>query len=237
MEKRTGQLVCQHLEKVSMTAIEKHQDIIKQFIRNRHGIYALYNKNKLIYVGLATDLRRRLKHHLHDRHAKSWNRFSVYLTIGDDKLKELETLTLRISNPTNNIQTGKFLRSEDLKKKFKNRIKQKQKEELINIFEEDIEEDIKQETTKKSNTIKTTGRKPVLSDYFSHPMKIKMKLKNKTYYGKVLKNGIIVVNKRRFNSPSLAGRYICKKYTPDGWYVWKYERAPGEWVLINELRK
>ena len=23
----------------------------------------------------------------------------------------------------------------------------------------------------------------------------------------------------------------------DGWKSWKYERSPGEWVLIDELRK
>lgn len=116
MKKIRSQLVCQHLEKISRAAIEKHQDNIRQFIRNRHGIYALYKNDKLTYVGLASDLRIRLSHHLRDRHAQSWNRFSVYLTVGDDKLKELETLTLRIANPRNNRQAGKFIRSEDLKR-------------------------------------------------------------------------------------------------------------------------
>jgi len=230
MKKSSSQLVCQFLEKVSRSAIEKHQDIIKQFIRKRHGIYALYKNDRLVYVGLASNLKTRLSHHLRDRHATSWNRFSVYITIGDDKLKELETLTLRIATPSNNRQAGRFAKAEDLKRKFKKFIQQKQKKELNFIFDDDIKEVIK-----KVNTKREKGRKAVLSKYISHPFLIKLKFNNKTFRGKVQKNGVIIVNKKKFTSPSLAAKYIVK-YHVDGWHKWKYERSPGEWVLIDKLR-
>jgi len=67
MKKRT-QLVCQHLENISRQALERHQDIIGQYARGRQGIYAWYRRGKLYYVGLATNLRNRLKQHLKDRH-------------------------------------------------------------------------------------------------------------------------------------------------------------------------
>jgi hypothetical protein len=29
----------------------------------------------------------------------------------------------------------------------------------------------------------------------------------------------------------------CKRKTYNGWTFWRYERALGDWVLIDELRK
>jgi hypothetical protein len=91
---RRKPLVTQHLEKISRDALEKYQDIVKGFVRSRQGVYALYRGDKLYYVGLASNLRNRLRHHLKDRHGQAWDRFSVYLTIGDGHLKELESLIL-----------------------------------------------------------------------------------------------------------------------------------------------
>src|SRR5262249_24283034 len=70
--------------------------------------------------GLAVDLRWRLKTHLRDHHGRSWNRFSVYLTIQERHLKELETLLLRITGkPPGNRVLGKFKYSENLKRRLK----------------------------------------------------------------------------------------------------------------------
>src|SRR4030065_148258 len=115
---RRKPLVTQHLEKISRDALEKYQDIVKAFVRGRQGVYALYRGNKLYYVGLASNLRNRLRHHLRDRHGQAWDRFSVYLTIGDSHLKELEALILRIVKPPANKQKGKFISSEDIRGRF-----------------------------------------------------------------------------------------------------------------------
>jgi hypothetical protein len=60
MSKR-GPLVCQHLENISRDGLDKYQDVIRAFVRYRHGVYALYKRTKLYHVGLAKDLRWRLK--------------------------------------------------------------------------------------------------------------------------------------------------------------------------------
>ena len=39
-----------------------------------------------------------------------------------------------------------------------------------------------------------------------------------------------------FNSPSVAAMAITKR-AMNGWKVWCFERAPGDWVLLDELRK
>jgi excinuclease UvrABC nuclease subunit len=104
-----GQLVSQHLENISRTALEKYQTILKDYVKGRHGVYALYRKGHLYYVGLASNLRNRLKTHLKDRHAQTWDSFSVYLTINDSHLHELETLILKIASPKGNKQSGNFM--------------------------------------------------------------------------------------------------------------------------------
>jgi hypothetical protein len=79
-------LVTQYLETISGTALDKYQKVIRDYVKRRHGIYALYRRDRLYYVGLATNLRNRLNHHLKDKHKGRWDRFSVYLTIGDTHL-------------------------------------------------------------------------------------------------------------------------------------------------------
>lgn len=230
MKNKNKQLVCQHLEKIARSAFEKHQDIIRDFIRNRHGIYSLYKNDKLVYVGLATDLRTRLYTHRFDRHAKDWNRFSVYLILDNNHLKELETLTLKIVSPKNNRQSGKFIKSEDLKRKFKRRIKEKHKRELSETFS--FQNIFKEKTIRKKNI---KGRKPVLSKYVNNNMKIRIRKNEKNFFGRVNKDGYIILNGEKFTSPSLAATHILN-YNVDGWNVWQYQRSPGEWVTINSLR-
>lgn len=51
MAKR-AQLVSQHLENIFHEALSKYQDVIRSYVRGRQGIYALYRKSELYYVGL-----------------------------------------------------------------------------------------------------------------------------------------------------------------------------------------
>jgi predicted GIY-YIG superfamily endonuclease len=172
MKSRKGQLVSQQLENVSREALEKYQDIIKNYVRGRHGIYALYRRNRLYYVGLASNLRNRLKHHLKDRHAHTWDRFSVYLTIKDEHLHELEALVLRIASPTGNRQTGKLVRSQDLRPEFKRAINKYHQKEIISIFGQTEKELTKVVTPKDQH-----GRQPILAPYVSKRFEIRLRYK------------------------------------------------------------
>ena len=70
---------------------------MREFIGRNAGIYALFRKGRLYYVGLATALRSRLKAHIKNRHGNSWDSFSIYLTIKDQHMREIEALLLRIA--------------------------------------------------------------------------------------------------------------------------------------------
>jgi len=135
MKKRRADagLVVEYLENISRTAIKRYPEIITEYARRRSGVYALYKGEDLYYVGLAKNLRSRLHGHLKDRHAEAWDRFSVYLTQGDEHLKELESLVLRIAAPTGNRVAGKFIGARDLLSVFRQRITNSQKRELAAI--------------------------------------------------------------------------------------------------------
>jgi len=228
--KTSEQLVCQHLENISSKALEDYQKIIRDFVRGRHGIYSLYKKGKLYYVGLASNLRTRLKHHLRDRHKKLWDRFSVYLIIKDRHLKELETLVLRIASPKGNRQAGKFVHSEDLKRIFRREIVKYQRKALSGIFADEIKK------TKIPKVKIKRGRQSTLAPYVSKAFKVRCYYKGKRYVARVRSNGIINYGGNLFTSPSLAGKAVVK-HPVSGWGLWYYQRSPGEWVKLTNLRK
>ncbi len=232
MRRKKVHLICQHLERVSRKALEKFKEILKKFLKGRHGIYALYRGNRLYYVGLAKNLRGRLNHHLRDRHSKSWDRFSVYLTIESDHLRELEALAIRVASPKENRQMGKLRKSQDLKRLLRKLVKQRQKQEITELFSGRSDEAIDPETLSDI----TEGRRPVLAGYFNKGQKLRWKFKGKIYRAFVRKNGTIRFRKKIFTSPSSVAKAITKRGR-DGWFCWKYERAPGDWIFLNELRK
>lgn len=224
--KRNAQLVCQHLENISRQALEKYQGIIRQFVRDRQGIYALYRHDRLYYVGLATDLRTRLKQHLSDRHADSWDRFSIYITIGGHHLRELEALILRTTKPVGNKQKGKFANSENIQ----NRFLQSCNDEIQGLVS------TPKLAPRKISTSKVNGRIPVLAKFVSAALPLRARFKGKLLKATVRRDGTIRFADKIYNSPSLAAAAACKRSTCNGWGFWTYERAPGDWVSLNALR-
>ena len=103
-------LITACLEGISKRVFSNYSPQITQLAGEKPGIYALYKRDKLYYVGLATDLKRRLKHHLADQHAKYWDTFSLYLVHREAHLKDLEAMTIRIAKPEGNgIKGGRIV--------------------------------------------------------------------------------------------------------------------------------
>ncbi len=232
---RQRALVTQHLENIGRGALERYQDIVRAYIRRRPGIYALYRKDKLYYVGLARDLRVRLKSHLRDRHGTSWERFSVYLTIGDEHMRELESLVLRIVKPTGNAVKGKFGKSENLLPRLRRDVRRRLAEEQARL--------LGQRSRLAKFSDRGNGRsaeasgdpKPVLASYADRPRKLLAVFKGKKYRARVLRDGRIRYGGRTFTSPSQAASAVAR-HSCNGWWLWKYERSPGDWVRLRNLR-
>jgi len=227
-------LVSQYLEGISRGAVDKYRVLFRTYVRHRQGVYALYKRKELYYVGLAGDLRWRLHQHLKDHHGQSWDRFSVYLTIGEKHLKELETLILHITGkPPGNKVKGKFRNSENLKRKLKKDIKAFQHSELLELIGQEVEE-VEKEFAKSRR--KGHRRQPTLGRHIKKAFRVRARYKGKVYKARVRRDGSVRYKGKTYNSPSSAAIAVVRR-PADGWYFWKYERAPGDWVKLNELRK
>jgi hypothetical protein len=220
------------LENVSRDVLAEHQAIVRKYVRQRQGVYALYRRGKIYYVGLASNLHTRLGHHLKDRHHDSWDRFSVYLTIGDSHMRELESLILRIVKPPGNKQKGKFAKSEDLRRRFKRDYYAAMRLKLGDLLGRPA-----QIVAREIVESAPDGRKPVLANYITKAMIIRGRHKGKTIHASVTKTGLIRFEGKQFTSPSMAGAHAVKRPTCNGWTFWSYERAPGDWVPLDALRK
>jgi hypothetical protein len=241
MPKRRKQLVIEFLENVKREVLEDYQQLIREYIKGKTGVYALYRGDRLKYVGLATDLRNRLKNHLTDRHAQSWDKFSVFLTVDDEHLREMEALVIGIAKPKENLTKTKFRKAENLKFRFRRDIRRFQKKELDALFGDgdvDFEPYLKNYPAKRAKRkVLKIDKQPTLAPFIKSRMKIFAPYKGKTYSASVLSTGKIKLNNKIFNSPSWAGKEITKKQT-DGWIFWKYkDPKTKKLVLLDNLRK
>ena len=233
MAKLRRHLVAQYLENVSREMLAKYPEIIRDFARNRNGIYALYRKDRLYYLGLATNLRQRLKQHLHDQHGDTWDRFSLYLTADDQHLHEIESLFLRISKPRGNTITPRLVAADDLKPSLRRQIKERQRAEL----EEMAPGGPRPKKAKRRGAAAGRAARPAsLAEYVTKWFFIQCRYKGKTYRAAVRSDGTISYEGKVFRSPSMAAKAITGG-SVDGWYMWRYKNAEGEWVRLDTLRR
>lgn len=234
MGRKRSPLVSQYLENVSRRALKDYQGVIRGFVRGRHGIYVLYRRGRVQYIGLAQNLRTRIRAHLRDRHADSWDRFSVYLTIADGHMKELESLLLRIAKPAGNRAGGRFAKAENLNRRLKREIKEQQRVDLEEVLggrrtRAESRGRARLEVADKSDS--------VLGAYPNRPKILRGRHKGTKHIARVLRDGTISYGGNKYRSPSLAAAAACGRKTANGWWFWTYQRAPGDWVRLRELRK
>ena len=76
------------------------------------GIYVLYSKGRVYYIGLSSSsMRSRLRRHAtRDRHAGKWDTFSFYQVRRVKYIKDVESLLLRVFRPSGNKVSGRFHR-------------------------------------------------------------------------------------------------------------------------------
>ena len=68
-------------------------------------------------------------------------------------------------------------------------------------------------------------------------MKLRAWFKGKKLRAQLLKGGRVRFAGKVYDSLSTAAAKACKRRTCNGWTFWKYQRAPGDWVTVDHLRK
>jgi hypothetical protein len=225
-------LLQEHLENISgrLLAEPRHRRLIRDLIRSRHGIYALYRKGRLYYVGLARNLMGRLKQHLDDRHAGVWDRFSVYLTVTSKHMKELESLVLRIAGPDGNRAGGRFVGSTDLYRVLAARMKAEDETERAHLLGGRVADRVRRTRARAGQGA------TALAGQVERRTSLRAKCKGLTFSASLLRDGWIRFRRKRYRSPSAAGVAATGRAC-DGWRFWEYRDGSLGWVPLTNLRR
>jgi Restriction Enzyme Adenine Methylase Associated/GIY-YIG catalytic domain len=232
--KRTRSIITGHLEKIGAKVFDDFSSVITDLIKGHQGIYALFKKDRLYYVGLARNLKSRINAHNKDRHQNKWTHFSLYIIRKEDHIKEIESLVLRIAYPKGNKVKGKLKQSKDIRPLLKRRLK----DEWIKQLDGIIGNKNSPAGKIKKRVHKKTGERP-LQGLLRDDQRIYCSYKGKDYVARVMPSGTIkmIPSGQCFDSPSMAGIAVTKKKTINGWRFWKYKEKTGELVYIDTLRK
>lgn len=234
-KRRSRNLVLGYVERISSSVFSDFPRELTDLVGATHGVYALYKGDRLYYVGLATNLRNRIKGHLGDRHKGKWDRFSLYLVRKADHVRELESLILRVADPTGNATRGRLPRAEDLLTALDVNIRdvqEKQRRKLLGTKRPSPAMNRKVGRRQPSPT-----REPALAPYVTKRFKIRMEHEGRRIEARVRSDGTINYHGATYTSPSIAGARARGRKTLNGWKAWKYRNEQGEWVYIDELRR
>lgn len=87
---------------------------LRRVMRGYAGIYGLYRRKKLYYVGLTRNLFGRVRRHLEDRHAGKWDSFVIFRIKRVNYLKDIETLLMALVTTPGNRVKGKVPKDADI---------------------------------------------------------------------------------------------------------------------------
>ncbi len=236
-KRKSRSIVTGYLEKISSKVFDEYRKQITELIKGNYGVYALYRREKLYYIGLASDFKKRLNYHLKDHHKGKWTHFSLYIIRKTDHIREIEAILLRIADPTGNYQKGKLKGSRNLRPTLK-RIMSEDSKRVIDEILGQVDKPVKRAKAKTRRKKTIEGDRP-LKGLLRGWQRIYATYKGKEYKAKVRPNGMIemIPGRQLYDSPSAAALAIIQKGQRNGWIFWKYKNEKGELVMLKELRK
>lgn len=236
-KRKSRSIVTGYLEKISSKVFDEYRKQITELIKGNYGVYALYRREKLYYIGLASDFKKRLNYHLRDHHKGKWTHFSLYIIRKTDHIREIEAILLRIADPTGNYQKGKLKGSRNLRPTLK-RIMTEDSRRVIKEILGQADKPVKRAKAKTRRKKTTEGDRP-LKDLLKGWQRIYATYKGKDYKAKVRPNGTIemIPGGQLYDSPSAAANAILDKGQANGWLFWKYKAKSGKLVKLAGLRK
>lgn len=226
---RRDALVHSHLKKVSGSLLDEHWDVVRKFIGRNAGIYALYKRGRLYYVGLASGLASRLKAHTRYRHRNKWDQFSIYLTINDRHLKEIENLALQIAAPKGNKLGGKLAGSKDIRRQMRAEIRKKQNLAVSSLFDAP-------RTRPPSRSSKSDREANTLTRLLPAGARLSATNRGKTFRARARRDGRVRYKNKIYASLSAAAAVALKRPT-NGWWFWQVERGKGNWTRLTKVRR
>ncbi len=222
-------LFSKKLEKISKDIFNKYPEALSKLIGSNHGVYALYDENELYYVGKASDLKRRIRQHLRDRHYAQWTHFSLFLTNKSVYINDIESVVISISNPKGNRTKPKGSADIQLKKQLKNLMEKQNREEMERLLGP-------KKRINKKKIKKDVDAQSILKNLFEKQMPLYREYKGKEYKATLLISGKIKYNDKLYTSPSGAALAIVHGRAINGWDFWYIKNKEGNWVKLSSLR-
>jgi len=223
-------ILLQHLEDVSWRVMGDYTAVVRDMIRGQAGVYALFRRKKLYYVGLASNLMGRLKTHLEDRHKGKWDRFSVYLTADSTHIKELESLLLRLLNPEGNRQSGHLTGAKNLLPVLDRRLRDIDADHRATLLGGHVAR------RRLLSKVRHGGTSSALAGLSEHRTPLRARYKGQLFRATLRKNGTIGFKGEIYTSPSAAARIIVGRHVNGLWF-WNYRNDAGEWVKLLSLKR
>lgn len=225
-------LLSNRLEKVSKDVFKTYYPLITQVVNDSPGIYALYDGDELYYVGKSTELRKRVRQHLRDKHLASWTHFSLYLVRREEHIHEIESLLIRIANPKGNRVVPRGKSTGALVKTLRQLIRQRQMDELNAFFGP-------KKKRVNSRVRRKHGNHPeTLVGLVSKQAALFRQYKGRDYSARLSPNGTITFNGKKYTSPTGAAKAVIgANRAVSGWVFWYIKGADGSWVRLEDYRE
>lgn len=123
---KKGSLIQYALDGVKRAYFDIIKRELRRVLKNMSGIYALYKGDKLVYVGLATDIYWRMKGHSKNKRL-DWDTASIFIIKKIKYLRDVETAVVRIAKPKYNDIRGRVKDEHYLERLLGKRVRTKQK--------------------------------------------------------------------------------------------------------------
>lgn len=230
MSTRSDDLLLGFIEQLSWRVLDEYRDIVRDMIRRKSGVYALYKHDKLYYVGLASNLMGRVNGHLKDRHRGAWDRFSVYLTTDRANIKPLESLLLRIAKPSGNRVSGGFGRPINLYRSLHRAMSNADADRRARILGGHVARRLRRRRTRDARG------SLVLAGLVDRGLPLRARWKRRRLKATLRRDGYISFEGRKYDSPSAAASRAVG-HAMNGWLFWQYRLAARKWVPLGNLRR
>lgn len=137
---KRGSFIEYSLSGIKRGSFEVIRKELKSVLKKRMGIYALYKKDKVVRVGLGTEIFNRVKGHSENKKL-DWDEVSLFLIKKEyiGFLRDLETAVVRIAKPKYNKQKGRIGDDWYLERILNKSVKQKQKKLRNSRIKKDAE--------------------------------------------------------------------------------------------------
>ena len=206
---------------------KEYDKTLAELVGKNHGVYALYKKDTLYYVGKASDLRSRIKRHLKSRRDTEWTHFSLYLTKKKQYMDDIESIVVTLARPKGNKNIPKGKTDARLRKRLEEIIDERHKNKkkiMLGLGSH----------RKPRRPPNDSGGRKSLKGLVSRSCSLYGKYKGRTHQAKLMPSGKVMYKNKEYDTPSAAGRAVTK-YGCNGWAFWKVKDRKRRLVSLASL--